>query len=307
MANFDPPIASIGGLTRAPTPLERANGLQCGPADLKLFNFLFQKMQAELKAIQDAGGILGTDGDDTTVLQAILQLIASATGGEAAENYVTFPISQTRLPFFPEVRTNNGIIPVAPQGASGLIRIPAGSSILHRGIGIYSPGLTDLATVASKVYHLRWTPADGFVLKDLADLSYNPTLAPETSTIFDSTYDDMLVSRVVTNASNVPTITNLQNKCFLVTEQQTATFSSTSFQNAALPSTLVGGQAQIFDLNWARRPIVAIQAVTDFRASNGSAGEFNMLARADSRYRVRCVYELDGGAGGGAISFVARA
>ena len=52
----------------------------------------------------------------------------------------------------------------------------------------------------------------GFALKDLGDVAYNPAALAEDNPAFDSTYDDMLVARIVTDASNVATITNLANK-----------------------------------------------------------------------------------------------
>src|SRR5690606_7581460 len=48
-------------------------------------------------------------------------------------------------------------------------------------------------------------------LKYLLDGAYNPTTLAETDPVFDSTFDDMLVARIVTNASNVATITSLAN------------------------------------------------------------------------------------------------
>jgi len=265
MANFDPPIASVGGITRPLTTLEKNNGFQCGAVDHKLFNFLFQRIEAELKAIQDAGGIVGSDGDDTTVLQAILELISSATGGGDPSSYVTFPLAQARLPIFAEVTTNNGVIPVTDLG-TGNIRIPAAASILHRGIRPYSTVQTDLATVASKIYHLRWNPTSGFSLKDLADLGYNPTLAGEGNAAFDSSYDDVLISRIQTNSSNVPAITNLVNK---------AVFRATQTFSGVATKTGSNDQCQ-FDAtlltNWSRTPT--------------SFFEGTILAPADAGYRL---------------------
>jgi hypothetical protein len=247
MADFDPPFASVGGVNRAPTTDEQSDGFQCGDADLTLFNRLFGRIEAELKAIQDAGGIAGSEGDDTTVLQAIEALIAAATGGGDTSQFVLFSQAQARLPIFPEVTTNNGVINVTDLG-TGNIRIPASATILHRGIRTYTTVQTDLATVLSKTYHLRWNPTDGFALKDLADTGYNPTVAAESNAAFDSTYDDMLVARIVTNSSNVPTITNLTNKHQLtISQAMTAgSLSDSGAQEARSTQTLT--------YNWARAP-----------------------------------------------------
>lgn len=247
MADFDPPFASVGGVNRSPTTDEQSDGFQCGGADLILFNRLFGRIEAELKAIQDAGGIAGSEGDDTTVKQAIEAMIAAATGGGDTSQFVLFSQAQARLPIFPEVTTNNGVIAVTDLG-TGNIRIPASATILHRGIRTYTTVQTDLATTASKTYHLRWNPTDGFTLKDLSDTGYNPTVAAETNAAFDSTYDDMIVARIVTNSSNVPTITNLVNKAVLNYSQGVL---ATNFTNSGLSEAR--GDI-VATLNWSRAP-----------------------------------------------------
>lgn len=90
MADFSPPFGSVGGVNRSPTVDEQNDGFSCGDADLTLFNRLFGRIEAEMKAVQDAGGIAGSEGDDTTVLQAIQALIAAATGGGDTSQYVLF-------------------------------------------------------------------------------------------------------------------------------------------------------------------------------------------------------------------------
>jgi len=252
MADFSPPFGSVGGVNRSPTVDEQNDGFSCGDADLTLFNRLFGRIEAEMKAIQDAGGISGTEGDDTTVLQAILALINAAAGGGETSDYVLFSQAQARLPIFPEVTTNNGVIAVTAP-STGTVRVPASATILHRGIRTYTTAETDLSTTASKTYHLRWNPTDGFALKDLADTGYNPTVAAETNAAFDSSYDDMLVARIVTNSSNVATITNLVNKDRL--------FSST--RQTGTPTSLGAGTlaySATETVNWARA--ARLQAVS---------------------------------------------
>jgi len=264
----------------------------------------------EIMTVITGAGLAPDAGSVSQLEEAIDQKIALAIGsgggggGSPVDDLLL--LLRSRNPVFPEVNTADGSFNLTVVSA-GNLQIPAGITVTHRGCFNDVTSLQNLTTVANKTYHLRKNWTTGWALKDLADPTYNPGALAETSTAFDTTFDDMLTHRVQTNASNIATVTALKNKAFLVAEDETVTFSSTSFQNAALPSNLVGGQAQLFNINWSRRPLVAIQAVTDFRASNGTAGEFNMMARADSRYRIRCVYELDGGAGGGAISFSARA
>lgn len=247
MANFDPPIASVGGVTRPPSTLEKNNGFQCGPADFRLFNFLFQRIEAELKSIQDEGGITGDDADPTTVRRAIQAMIAAATGGGDTSQFVLFSQAQARLPIFPEVMGNDGVIPVTDLGG-GTVRVPA-SVMLHRGIRTFNIPQTDLVTLPSKVYHLRWNPIDGLALKDTTPGgAYNPTSVSEASTIFDTVYDDVLLAKISTNVSNVPTIINLKNKHQLVRQ-------SIIFGTAENPANVNNTRYSVTDAyNWGRAP-----------------------------------------------------
>lgn len=289
MAKFSPPWASVGGVTRSPTVDEQNDGFPCGELDLDLWNRLIQRYDAELQAILDEGGITGTEEDDTGVLQAIQAMIAAATGGGDTSQFVLFSQAQARLPIFPEVTTNNGVIAVTSPG-TGQIRVPASAVILHRGIRTYTTVQTDFATVLSKTYHLRWNPTDGFALKDLADTGYNPTVAAETNAAFDSTYDDMLVARIVTNSSNVPTITNLTNKDRFSLSGEVA-ITSVSFQDSTAPSAITGGQT--ITINSARRCRAAIAAITDLDGSSTTI-ETSFGVVVDSRYSARAFFQLSG-------------
>lgn len=248
MADFDPPFSSVGGVNRSPTTDEQADGFTCGAADLTLFNRLFGRIEAELKAIQDEGGITGSEADDTTVLQAIQAMISAATGGGDTSQYVLFSQAQARLPIYPEVTTNNGVVLVSAP-ATGTIRIPASATILHRGIRPYTTSQTDLPTDASKTYHLRWNPTDGFSLKDLASGTYNPGSLAETSGNFDSAYDDALIARIITNSSNVAAITNLINRDRLTNKQS---IQGQNWRPAGGAYERMGDFSGT--LNWARTP-----------------------------------------------------
>lgn len=131
--------------------------------------------------------------------------------------------------------------------STGQVTVPAGVSFLHRGISPYTSALTIIATDASKTYHLRWNKTDGFTLKDLASGVYNPSALVDGNAAFDSTYDDMLVARVITNSSNVPTVTNLANR------SQLSIAELLQGQNMQ-----ASGSANKFDfvkaINWGRRP-----------------------------------------------------
>lgn len=294
MGKFNPPWASVGGVARSPTTDEQNDGFSCGEADLTLFNRLFQRYDGEIQAVLDEGGITGTEEDDTGLLQAILALISAATGGSDTSQYVLFSQAQARLPIFPEVTTNNGVIAVTAP-STGTVRVPASATILHRGIRTYTTAETDLSTTASKTYHLRWNPTAGFALKDLADTGYNPTVAAETNAAFDSTYDDMLVARIVTNSSKVATITNLVNKALLTKSGEVLLNSQNYiFQNETAVSSITSGATQ--EINWARRPQVSIGGITDFDSQSelSSAAETNFGFRIVSRYSFLAIYQVTG-------------
>lgn len=209
MANFNPPFSTSADF-RLPTSDERQQGFSCGPADRELFNGLFHRIEAELGNVISAAGITQSDGNFTQLLEAIEAIISAATGGNPA-GYILMDQARARLPIFPDVQNADGRI-VVTSPSNGTIRLPGGVSFQHRGIYPETTNQTDFATVASKIYHLRWNPTDGFALKDLADTGYNPGALNEADETFDSGFDDMLVARIITNASNVPTITNLANK-----------------------------------------------------------------------------------------------
>lgn len=263
MADFSTYFAQNSDSKRLPTNDEKLNGFPCGPADRNLFNGMFSQLQRELKAIHDAGGVAGSDTDFNTTLLNIQALIDAATGGAATENYLLISQANARLPIFPEFLTSDGRINVVSP-STGTVKIPAGVSFMHRGISPHETVETDFSTVANKTYHLRWNTTDGYVLKDTADVTYNPSALVETDTSFDSTYDDMLISRVITNSSNVPTITNLANKSRLVLN------SLMQAQNWRNPNQNQASADFQLTINWARQP--------DQRAYNMSYREWNQIA-----------------------------
>lgn len=249
MANFG---FSLTGPRRNPTADERANGFPCGAADQLLFNGLQYRLEAELANLITFAGIAPTDADFTQVRQAIQALIAAATGGGATSDYLLISQATARLAIFPEIQTTDGRITLSVPGG-GVVRVPSGITIMHRGVMPYVTVQTDFNTVSSKTYHLRWSPTGGFVLKDLADVAYNPTTANESDPIFDSTYDNMLVARVVTNAGNVATLTSLANKDRLWLEYANIQTTGSNIEAGASSWTLAFRNV-IIPINWARVP-----------------------------------------------------
>ncbi|MGG7581040.1 hypothetical protein [Rhizobium sp. Nf11,1] len=253
--------------------------------------------QREIMAVITAAGISGSEADLTQLLQAIQQLISAATGGGDTSNFVLMPAARARLPIFPEVLTSDGRIPVTSP-STGQVRVPAGYDFLHRGIFAVTTVQADFATAANKTYHLRWSSVAGFALKDLADVTYNPTAAAETGSAFDSAYDDMLVARIVTNSSNVATITNLANKDRL------------ALNDLMTPSALAGSGGQgarcteTLTYNWARTPLQKAFTRT-YLATNESLTDRDELLYSSypdtildqipaTRYGSTFIYMVDG-------------
>lgn len=256
MANFSTPFASTGP-RRNPTADERANGFECGAADLLLFNGLFHRLESEVGAVIANAGIVQSDNSFNQLLLAIQALINAATGGGETEDYLLIDQARTRLPIYPEWQTADGTINITSP-APGTVRIPAAVTFLHRGIFPIVTAQTDFATAASKTYHLRWSLAGGYQLRDLVDAGYNPTAAAESNSGFDSSYDDMLIARIVTNAGNVATITNLVNKSrlqFKGFQQPVATVVSSAGVGANTNAATAQG---VFNLNWARTPLAML-------------------------------------------------
>lgn len=307
MADFNLPFAS-NGERREPTADEQDSGFGCGPAQLPLFNWMFYALQAEINKVMLEGGITPSNGDMTQLWQAIQAMIDASTGGGDPATYLLVSQARARLPIFPEVLNTNGHFGVTSPG-TGQVRIPAGVNFQHRGIYPIATVQTDLATDPSKTYHLRWNPTDGFALKDLASVVYNPSTLAETVETFDSAYDDMLCARVITNSSNVPTITNLINRNVLRASGEAlapGVFGTSNYgwEDATMPSAITHYTA--VPINFARRPDAYLSAINDLWVKDTivTANERNLGARCRDRYNVELWAQGDSDQ---RIAWVARA
>lgn len=286
MADFNPPWAN-GADRREPTGAEQDGGFQCGPADMALFNWLNWATQSEINKVIMQAGLVPSNSDMTQLYQAIQALIAAATGGGDVSNYVLMTQARARLPIFPEVQNAQFHFGVITPG-TGQIRVPAGVTFLHRGIFPITSVQTDFATDPSKTYHLRWNPTDGFSLKDLTSGVYNPSTLAETVANFDSTYDDMLVARVITNSSNVPTITNLINKNLITASGEAVgprgSLGPYAIQDGTLPSNIT--QYTAVNVNFARTPQAFLTAWNDLNTTVSTNKDYNVGVRPLNRYQV---------------------
>lgn len=269
MADFQTPFSNTGS-KRSPTAEEKLNGFPCGPADQTLFNGLFNRIEAEIGEVISHAGIVGSDADLTQLRQAIIALIQAETGGGDTSQFLLTSQAVARLPIFPEIQSADFKINVSSP-AAGTVRVPAGVAFIHRGVVEITTIQTDFATTASSTYHVRWNPTDGYTLEDLADtVAYNPSSLAETDAGFDTAFDDMLIARVITNASNVATITNLANTQRL---DQQSEFEETLSNSNKLWLPLA---ATSVTLDWARTPRLSLNIVNGTKSNNATPwGEFN--------------------------------
>ena len=268
MANFNIPFGRDAE-RRVPTSDERQNGFPCGDLSQALFNGLFHRIESELGEVISGAGLTPTDTDFTQLRQAIQALIDASIGSGDTENFLLLSQASSRLPIFPEMLTSDGRINVTSP-ATGTIRLPGGISFMHRGISPLVTVQTDFVTTVNNIYHLRWSVSDGFQLRSLNDNSYNPAGLPETHQVFDTTYDDMLISRVITNSSNVATITNLANLPVLTDRD--------FIQGDDIRSPGVNAANFRFqrNWNWARTPKHISNEITN-RVNFGSIDDFDQV------------------------------
>jgi hypothetical protein len=275
MADFNVPFASNAG-RRSPTADEKLNGFPCGPADQFLFNGLFNRLESEMRSVIIAAGITPSDTNMGQVRDAIQAMIDAATGGGDTSSYLLLDQAAARLPIYPTVESADGRINIISP-AAGTVRIPGGVDFLHRGIKPITTVETDFATQPSKTYHVRWNPTSGYSLKDLADNSYNAGALAEANEVFDTTYDDMIMARVVTNSSNVATITTLANLSDLYLQQiidgTTPIKASLNGANFLLQNTY----------NWSRKPKNFTLDVVKVNWTNGNDQDINVMAPVADR------------------------
>ena len=215
------------------------------------FNFVMAQFREAIRGM----GIAENETDDTMLLKCFQALQNS--------NWLNLPI-------YPESLENDWLIDVT--AGTGEVIVDAGQSFLHRGWNAvltndYTLGNRSKAHSANKTYHLRWQYNAGspqFVLKDTADVVYNPTAAAETNAGFDSTFDDMLIAKVVTNGSNVATITKLLNKAVLVDEVLNEGQASPRWQNMSY-------RVAAFTYNWARTPQLGMEITLANTAPAGTS------------------------------------
>lgn len=215
-----------------------------------------------------AGVGVPTEADLQQVRKAVEALIEDAIAGVVGGGaFLTLAAAGANLLFYPEVITSaGGIMTVQPVGVSGSGEVQTGQELVWRGhkrILVDSvPGRT-FTTLANTTYHLVWdapdtglaVPAATYPLGRFSLISRSP--ASEADPQYDSTYDRMLVARIVTNGSNVLTITSLANKDRLDDVQYGTTQTPGNNMTISSPGDPNGATGTFaITPNWARTPRV---------------------------------------------------
>ena len=212
--------------------------------------------------------------------------VASAKNGLDASLFENNPI-------YPHVLTSDGKMTYST--AVGSITLSNAIEFVWRGGIKYSTSNFDrtFTTVANKTYHLRWQWNDNdpqMVLKDLADTSYNTGSFDETNTVFDSTFDDMLIARIVTDGSNNLSVTQLVNLNDLK-DRLEGSADTNIVRNDLNDAT---GEGTI-TYNWARRP-KNMSYYPRLTGSNTNTGELRDHGLSDiklNRYEYEYLYFSD--------------
>lgn len=161
-----------------------------------------------MSEILDAISALGDAAADMTtakesfeaVRQGAEQAISDHLTEDNAHNqYVkTDTFEQVKkLPIYPEVMSDDNRLNMMLE--NGHLLIEDGQII--RLYGWLEVNTSDYAVKSfpieeTKTYHLRFNLTDGFYLKDLSDVEYNPDSLDESDATFDTNYDDMNLALV---------------------------------------------------------------------------------------------------------------
>lgn len=230
--------------------------------------------------------------------QAIENAIAAATGGGDTAQFVTMATARARLQIFPEVLTADGKLAISSP-SSGSLFVAASGAIRHRGIfDVEMSGIDEIdrtfPMLASKVAHLRWSPSGGLERFYLDDPSYNPGGLPETDPSFDSTYDDALLARAVTDSSANVTVTRLVNLARLVSYQEQDNIAGTVITTG---SGSDGSRVEhVFTLDMARTPLFfpGGHAGAQTRVLNGYANDIRVMSQSRYGATVQITSDYDG-------------
>ena len=244
-------------------------------------------------AAAEAGVLLDNDQSPTgdpylwNIIQAaITQRLVDLDIDPGVVNITEFK----NLPIYPDMTASNFTITTN----SGSITVDAVQEWTWRGwkkflTTDFLSAARTLSHTSSKTYHVRWYapghalapvndyPNGRFMLRDLEDATYNPSGLAETNAAFDTTFDDMLIARVVTNGSNVATVTALKNKAMIKASISKTGFATDAASWSNLPSLTT-------TINWARTPQVHWKELSSEATNNLDA--LNTLIATTTRYSI---------------------
>lgn len=265
--------------------------------------FLNGVLQQLRRAIRGMG--VAEDNSDDMLLKAI-QAAQSGLVSEAAL-FANMPVHA----FVGAAGT------IAYSTGTGQIVVATGQSIIRRGIRAYAMDDIILAnrtfnTSASKTYHLRWYapgigratpaaswPAGRLYLEDLADGGYNPSSLAEANASFDSSYDNVLLARIVTNGANALTVTALINLPHLFADLSSF-FDQSTPGMFSLSGNFALSCSHALGIGWARTPKwvapigwVAIGTASGAFLMNGYANQVSNLSLTRYSYSATVSTDLN--------------
>ncbi|CAM5764357.1 hypothetical protein [Bosea minatitlanensis] len=235
-------------------------------------------MMAQLRRAIRGRGVAELTPSDPLYDDMLLKAIESVADGTLllAETLTTMPI-------YPDVP---GVGALSFTASTGQVVVDPGQQIVLRGVlkiltDSYAAPARTFGTSASKTYHLRFDRTNGFRLIDVTNAVYNPMALAETAANFDSTFDDVLLAKVVTNAANSVTVTALANKNRL---SAVAARAASVFLGAGYGAA----QTDTYTFNFARRPRLRLvgfnnNVTPDFRDGQ----EMGLMAQNVTRYSAQ--------------------
>jgi hypothetical protein len=258
-----------------------------GPTTANVFSLGSKKVLTPAGAACSGGELLG----DT-----VWEYDAALDSGAGAWRILAWGLAVTtsesvlewqNLQIFPEVENSTGKLGIT-DNANGTITVQASQNVLWRGwerisTDAFSSGARTLTHLANKTYHLRYERGVGFSLKDLVNVGYNPTSLAEGDISFDTTYDNMLVARVITNGSNVPTIKPLVNRNRLSAEAVASGAASIYTSGSGSDGAQYDAT---FTLDWSRKPVSSLQGWAGQVAAPVLHGFANAIYYTSTRYSV---------------------
>ncbi len=217
--------------------------------------------------------------------------------------------------FLPEILTKNNTLGIDSK-QNGEIVIQSNQAFLFKGVweintSDYEEKNRTFTTLPNKIYHLRFTIDDGFILNDLTDTKYNPSALPETHTQFDSNYNDMLIARVMTNKQNAITINSLKNKHQLSTIWNTNVVQAKNNPTANITFYTIPPQGTLL-LNWSKTPtLLSLFGISGFdlgsKSRTAGGTNDNSLGIIATRYEANYFDIHVGGSDGTAFHYLIKA